>query len=162
MNKTTIGLAAVALLTASSTASALTGPMATKPDGYNTTGATVHATGTVITTTQDAPLKVTFTPQTLLSTSSVRQVAAIVQVQNAKADTWYEVGNLTATGADAGGYETESNAAVAVYQSGKAANTVNKGILSDGTTFFVNIYHRAILPEPGETTLDLPITSYTK
>lgn len=31
MNKTTIGLAAVALLTASSTASALTGPMATKP-----------------------------------------------------------------------------------------------------------------------------------
>lgn len=72
------------------------------------------------------------------------------------------MGNLTATGADAGGYETESNAAVAVYQSGKAANTVNKGILSDGTTFFVNIYHRAILPEPGETTLDLPITSYTK
>ncbi|ECI0840902.1 hypothetical protein [Salmonella enterica] len=161
MDKTIIGLVAVALLTASSTASAVSGPAAAKPDGYNTTGSTVHATGTVITTKQDAPLKVAFTPQTLLSTST-RQVAAIIQVQNAKADTWYEVGNLTATGADADGYEKASNAAVAVYQSGNPANIVNKGILSDGTTFFVNIYHKAILPVPGETTLDLPITSYTK
>ncbi|EAA2241177.1 hypothetical protein AL453_20470 [Salmonella enterica subsp. enterica serovar Poona] len=112
-----------------------------------------------MTTTQVATLKVTFTPQILLA-ASIRQVAAIVQVQNAKADTWYEVGNLTAIGDDADGYETESNAAV--YLSGKPASIVNKGILSDGTTFFVNIYHKAKLPVPGETTLDLPITSYTK
>ncbi|EAY3715506.1 hypothetical protein FGS56_10515 [Salmonella enterica] len=161
MNKTIIGLAAVALLTASSTASALTGPAAEKPAEYRNSGITVHATGTVITTEQDAPLKVAFTPQTLLSTSA-RQVAATIQVQNAKADTWYEMGALNANGADADGYEKASNAAVAVYQSGTPANIVNKGILSDGTTFFVNIYHKAVLPVPGETTLDLPITSYTK
>ncbi|EBB5477406.1 hypothetical protein FHA82_15325 [Salmonella enterica] len=160
MNKTIIGLAAVALLTASSTASALTGPMATKPEGYNIEGATVHATGTVVTTTQDTPLKITFTPQVLLATSKLRQVAAVIQVQNAKTDTWYEVGNLIASGADADGYSAGTN--VAVYQAGAAADTVNKGIVPDSNTFSVNIYHDATLPMPGATTLDLPITSYTK
>lgn len=72
------------------------------------------------------------------------------------------MGGLAASGADADAYNAGTNAAVAVYQPGAAADTVNKGIVPDSNAFFVNIYHNATLPVPGATTLDLPITSYTK
>lgn len=161
MNKTITGLAAVTLLTASVTATAGGSVALQKPVEYKTPVAVLHATGTVVTTNQKPPTQVTFSPRTLIAQSK-EQVAATVTVTKPDAGSYYEVGNLIATGDDSDGYWTESTDGVGVSANQIESTKTNKAILSDGTTFYVNINHRPVLPKPGVTVLDLPINVYAK
>ncbi len=163
MNKTIISLT-IATSLASWYATANTLTEAHNNAAYSTPGKTTNITGTIVTTAQTTPLQIQFTANTLLAASAV-QIAAIASVTNPTADTEYSLGVLTATGDDADGYETGNNTGVAIKlaQDGKATvGLVNKAIVSDGTPFVVQINHKAILPKPGVTVLNVPLTAYTK
>ncbi|EAN5736444.1 hypothetical protein EJD04_27615, partial [Salmonella enterica] len=101
------------------------------------------------------------TPQTLLSKSAA-QIAAVATVRGTHEASEYVLGTLTATGDDSEGYEQGTTSSwITTTPSGTLSGT-SRAIVSDGTTFYVNIVHKATLPKPGTTLLRLPLTEYTK
>lgn len=149
------------ILITSGTAHAYGTPAETHSDIYANPGAKYDITGNVVTTAQETPVAIVFTPQTLLSKSAA-QIAAVATVRGTHEASEYVLGTLTATGDDSAGYEQGTTSSwITTTPNGALAGT-ERAIVSDGTTFYVNIVHKATLPKPGTTLLSLPLTEYTK
>ncbi|EAO5054536.1 hypothetical protein FZH48_25400 [Salmonella enterica] len=159
MNKSISGLAMI--LITSGTAHAA-GVLAVNHDSaYENQQATVEISGSVITTEQDPPISIIFTPQTLLSKAAF-QIAAVATVSRTHVGSEYVLGSLIATGDDSAGYVQDTTSSWITTAPDARLTGTNRAIVSDGTPFYVNIVHKNSLPKPGTTLLRLPLTEYKK
>ncbi|EBA2139769.1 hypothetical protein PJ70_25375 [Salmonella enterica] len=159
MNKSISGLAMI--LITSGTAHAAGMPAAGHDTAYGTTGAVLEISGSVVTTVQEPPVAIVFTPHTLIS-RSIKQIAAHATISQTHAGSEYVLGTLNATGDDAAGYDKDSTSSWITTSLDTTLAGSNRAIVSDGATFYVNIIHKAAVPNPGRTVLSLPLTEYTK
>ncbi|EAA8386782.1 hypothetical protein ACFFW7_000781 [Salmonella enterica] len=159
MNKSISGLAMI--LITSGTAHAAAVPTADHDTAYSKPGAVLEISGNVITTVQEPPVAIVFTPHTLLS-KSTKQIAAHAVISGTHRDSEYVLGTLTATGDDAAGYKTDTTSSWITTSLSQATTGSYRAIQSDGSAFYVTIVHEAAVPNPGRTLLNLPLTEYTK
>ncbi|EBJ8770383.1 hypothetical protein D0629_12995 [Salmonella enterica] len=159
MNKSISGLAMILITSGTAHAAAVTS--VSHDTAYGNSVAEISISGDVITTVQEPPATVIFTPQRLLS-KSAPQIAAVATVSGTHKGSEYVLGTLTATGADSTGYDLTTKSSWINTTRSAALTGSTRAIVSDGEPFYVTIVHNSNLPQPGETHLTLPLSEYTK
>ncbi|ECH4299125.1 hypothetical protein FPR49_12105 [Salmonella enterica] len=168
MKKTNIALltatALIALTSASSYATVTTG---SDQGQYLLNRVDSSVTATVKLTKPALTLSGTFVQNPTLTTEkSGVQNAGNITVTGLSDDRAYTLGNATITGADAAGYS--DSAGVGFGWATAAENTISSAsdIVANTDTYndtaYVKINHLATAPVAGETTITIPVTSYTK
>ncbi|ECR8550827.1 hypothetical protein F2D81_26145 [Salmonella enterica] len=159
MNKSISGLAMILITSGTAHPAAVTS--VSHDLAFGNAGAEISISGDVITTVQEPPATVIFTPQRLLSKSAT-QIAAIATVSGTHNGSEYVLGTLTVKGDDSTGYDLTTNSSWINTAKSAALTGSTRAIVSDGGPFYVTIVHNSNLPLPGETHLTLQLSEYTK
>lgn len=168
MKKTNIALltatALIALTSASTYATVTTG---TNQGDYVMNAVSSTVTATVKLTRPALTLSGTFVQNPALTTeTSEAQNAGNITVTGLSDDRAYTLGNATINGTDEAGYS--NSAGIGFGWATTAENTASSAsdIVANTDTYndtaYVKISHLATAPVAGETTITIPVTSYTK